>query len=82
MLRSFLTHLFCPPPRMAGCTPQTESERLALWERRLGEERAQRRLRDARVAQLIDERAIVRVKVTPKLPDEQNVVPIRRRKVA
>lgn len=77
-----LLHFLFPPSRMAGCTPPTKAERLALYERRLGEHRAQERLRDARIEQLCDERAIVRPKITPKLPEDRKVVSISRKRAA
>jgi hypothetical protein len=82
MIARFLRHLFCPAPRMAGCTPKTEADRLADWEIRLGQHKAQERLRQARAAQLLDERAIVRTKVAPKLPADRKVVSIRRKRAA
>lgn len=72
---AFLRALFLPRPGMAGCTPPTEAERLAAYERRLGEHKALERLRQARVAQLLDERAAVRPVIRPKLPEDRKVIP-------
>lgn len=82
MIRRFLTHLFCPPPRMAGCTPRTEAQRLADYELRLGQHKAAERLRQARAAQVFDQHAIVRTKIEPKLPADRKVVSIRRKRAA
>jgi hypothetical protein len=73
LLIRLLRFLF-PPHRMAGCTPLRDEERLAEYERRLGEHKAQRRLREARVSQLLDEKTVIRPKITPKLPADRNVV--------
>ena len=43
-------------------------DRLAAWELRLGEHKAQERFRQARVDMLFDERATVQAKVSPRLP--------------
>ena len=82
MIRRFLSALFFPAPRMAGCTPPTEADRLAAYERRLGEHKAQERLRQARALQVFDDRATVRPKISPKLPQDRKVVPIRRKRAA
>lgn len=65
-LRRFLNFLF--PNPWAQCQPPREEERLAQWERRLGEHRAQQRLRAARVAKDFDARAGVRPYFAPRLP--------------
>jgi len=78
MLKRLLTFLF-PPSRWTGCDPPTRAQRLANYELRLGQHRAEQRMRAERVDQLFDERASVQPKVTPKLPRD-NVVAIRRRK--
>jgi len=62
-----LSKFFMPRP-WAGCTPPAAAERLAEWERRRGEHRAQQRLREARVAQAFDELAGVRPAISPRLP--------------
>jgi hypothetical protein len=75
--------LFFPPSRWSRCQPMTEFERLAAWELRTGQHRAEKRMRAARVAQAIDEytSSTVRPYIAPKLPVE-NVIAIRRRKRA
>lgn len=80
-MKTFLRSLLFPPSPWRQCHVPTNGERLAQYERRLGEHRAQQRLRDERMAQAIDARAIVRPVVTPKLPAD-NVVNIRKRKTA
>jgi hypothetical protein len=63
---------FLFPNRWSGCNEPLPEERLATWERRLGEHRAQQRLRQARVHRDIDARAArsptVRVGQRPRLP--------------
>lgn len=75
--------LLFPPSRWNRCQPMTEHERLAMYEIRVGQHRADQRMRAARVAQTIDEytSSTVRPYIAPKLPVE-NVVQIRRRKKA
>jgi hypothetical protein len=68
-----------PPSRMQGCTPQSKAQRLAEYEIRMGQHRADERLRAERVDQLFDQRATVQPKINPQLPAE-NVVQMRRRK--
>ncbi len=55
-------------------------ERMAAYERRLGEHKASQWMRNERVAQAFDARTSesVRPKITPKLPEE-NVLPFRRK---
>lgn len=65
-LQRLVNFLF--PKPWQQCTPPTEEERLAQWERRLGEWRAQQRLRAARVARDFDARAGVRLYFSPRLP--------------
>jgi hypothetical protein len=76
----FLRFLLAPPSRWSGCHQPTDYERLAAYERRLGEHKAAQWLRNERVAQAFDARTSesVRPKFTPKLPDE-NVLPFRRK---
>lgn len=77
---SFLRALFAPPSRWRGCHAPSQYERLAEYERRLGEYKAQVWLRNERVAQAFDARTSqsVRPKFTPMLPDG-NVVQFRRK---
>jgi hypothetical protein len=80
---AILRKLFFPKSRWHQCQPMTEYERLASYEIRVGQHKAQERMRAARVAQTIDEytSSTVRPYIAPKLPVE-NVVQIRRRKKA
>jgi len=75
-----LSWLFFPPSRWQGCHTPTDYERLATYERRLGEYKAQQWLRNERIAQVFDQATASRVKsaFTPKLPDE-NILPFRRK---
>jgi hypothetical protein len=70
-----------PPSRWQGCHAPTAYERLADYERRLGEHKAAQWIRNERIAQVFDSRTSesVRRKFTPKLPSD-NVVSIRRKK--
>lgn len=77
MFKRLLRFLF-PPSQWEGCHAPTAYERMALYERRLGEHKAQQWMRNERIAQVFDQRATVRQKFTPKLPDE-NVLPFRRK---
>ena len=65
-----LKSLLAPRSRWAQCTPPTEAERLAQYERRLGEHRARQRLRAAAIAHVIDHRCAARVapRAQPRLP--------------
>ena len=66
----FLRSLIAPRNPWAHCTPPTEAERLAQYERRLGEHRARQRLRAAAIAHVIDHHSAARVapRVQPRLP--------------
>lgn len=79
MILRFLKNLFLPPSRWQGCHAPTDYERMASYERRLGEYKAQQWMRNQRLAQAFDARATVQVKVSPKLPSD-NVIRLRRRK--
>lgn len=81
MWRKLLRFLF-PPSRWNGCHAPTDYERLASYERRLGEHKAQQWMRNERVSQAFDYVAATRVrpKFKPKLPDE-NILQFRRKKV-
>lgn len=79
IVKRILRFLF-PPSRWQGCHRPSDAQRLAAYEVRMGEHRAQQRLRAERIAQQLDAVAIVRTKVTPRLPAD-NVVQIRRRKL-
>jgi len=70
-----------PPSKWARCQPMTEAERLALYELRMGQHKAEQRMRAARVSQVIDNRATVRPAIKPKLPSD-NVIQLRRKRVA
>jgi hypothetical protein len=78
MIRRLLRFLF-PPSPWKGCHAPTAYERMAAYERRLGEHKAQNWMRNERIAQVFDSRATVQAKVAPKLPAD-NVVKMRRRK--
>ncbi len=77
---NWLKNLLCPPSRWSGCHAPTDYERMAAYERRLGEHKASKWMRNERVAQAFDARTSesVRPKITPKLPEE-NVLPFRRK---
>ena len=79
-----LWKFFFPPSRWHRCQPMNDAERLAAFEIRMGRWRAEERMRRARVDQLFDERAsaTVKPKVTPRLPQDRVVVPMRRKRVA
>ncbi len=70
-----------PPSRWQGCHAPTDYERLADYERRLGEHKAAQWMRNERIAQVFDARTAegVRQPFTPKLPSD-NVVSIRKRR--
>jgi hypothetical protein len=74
-----LSRFLFPPSRWQGCHAPTEYERLAAYERRLGEHKAQQWIRNERIAQVFDSATAQRVrpKFNPKLPDE-NVLPFRK----
>lgn len=69
-MRTLLQSLIRPRNPWAQCTPPTEAERLAQYERRLGEHRARQRLRDAAVRHVIDQHSAQRVqtRIVPRLP--------------
>lgn len=69
-MRSLLQSLIRPRDAWAACTPPTEAERLAAYERRLGEHRARQRLRDAAVCHVIDQHCAqrVQIRIVPRLP--------------
>lgn len=73
--------VFFPPSRWQYCQPLSEAERKAYYEIRLGQHKAAERMRQARVAQVFDDRATVRAKIQPNLPKD-NVVQIRRKRAA
>ena len=75
-LFQFLLH----PTKMAEYTPPTDYERLASYERRLGEYKAQQWLRNGRIAQVFDARTAEKVRQPfyPRLPQD-NVVQLRRK---
>jgi hypothetical protein len=69
MLR-LLKSLTVPRDGWAQCTPPTDAQRLAAYERRLGEHRARMRLRAAAVQHVIDQHTAdrVRPRIVPRLP--------------
>lgn len=71
MFSRLLRFLF-PPSRWSGCHAPTDYERLAAYEKRLGEYKAAQWLRNERIAQTFDARTSqsVRPKFTPKLPND------------
>jgi hypothetical protein len=79
----FLRFLFAPPSRWNGCHQPTDYERLAAYERRLGEHKANQWLRNERIAQAFDARTSesVRAPFQPKLPND-NVVQFNHRRKA
>lgn len=66
----FLKSLAQPRDAWAACTPPSDAERLAAYERRLGEHRSRQRLRDAAVRHVIDQHSAQRVqtRIVPRLP--------------
>jgi hypothetical protein len=78
MMPRWLRRLLFPPSRWQGCHAPTEYERMAAYERRLGEHKASQWMRNERVAQAFDARAAVQPKVTPKLPSD-NVLKFKRK---
>lgn len=69
-----------PPSRWAKCKPQTPAERLAQWEVRRGQDRAEQRLREARMAQAFDYRSTLNLAIKPKLPADRKVVEFKQRR--
>ena len=69
-MRSILRRLLTSRDPWAQCTPPSPAERLAHYERRLGEHRARQRLRAAAVQHVVDQHAAARVRprVSPRLP--------------
>ena len=69
-MTSVLRSLFRPRDPWADCTPPTDAERLALYERRLGEHRARQRLRAAAIQHVVDQHTAARVRprIQPRLP--------------
>lgn len=80
-IRALWQFLF-PPSKWQQCQPMTDAERLAAFEIRMGQWKAAERMRAARVAQVFDDRATVRPKIQPKLPDDRKVVQMRRKRAA
>jgi hypothetical protein len=80
MILHAIRKLFFPVSRWSQCHAPTDYERLAAYERRLGEHKAQQWLRNERIAQVFDSRTAssVRPKFSPKLPDG-NVLQFRRK---
>jgi hypothetical protein len=76
----FIRWLF-PPSRWSRCHEPMPWERLANYERRLGEFKAMQRMQDAERQQRFDAKAIVRPSIKPKLPTD-NVVSIKRKRRA
>ena len=69
-MHKLLQSLLKPRDPWAGCTPPTDAERLAQYERRLGEHRARQRLRAAAIQHVVDQHAAARVRPRsqPRLP--------------
>ena len=60
--------LYASRRRQSHTSVPLPMDRLAAWELRMGEHKAQERFRQARVDMLFDERATVQAKVSPRLP--------------